>query len=367
MNKFWFVITGLILVFVWACSSDDDMMDPDPDPAPVLEKVNLDLNAIPYSNLSDYNFYFGEMADMVGNEGVVPYDLVTPLFTDYAIKDRFIWMPEGTSASYAGDGAVIEFPVGSVIIKNFKYNNVSPSNSTRILETRLLIKTQEKWEVFVYEWNEEQTDASFLQIGRTISISWTQNGNSIQTNYKIPTQEECKNCHRYDGDVAPIGPKPQNLSKMYNYSDGSMNQLQKWTELGYLSGAPSSVTAIADWENQAETLEDRARAYLDVNCAHCHNEKGTASNTSLFYNIEIEDTDLLGYCKQPISAGGGATGGHKYDIVPGNAEESILVFRLSSTEAEIAMPELGRTLNHTEGIQLISDWIDSLEPDDRCN
>ena len=329
--------------------------------------IHANLSDLPHALLSDYNLFKGDMANLEPQKGVIPYDLITPLFTDYAIKDRFIWMPDGTSGTYISDGAVIDFPVGTIIVKNFKYENVLPNNDTRIIETRLLVRKANKWEAYTYEWNDAQTEATFLQIGRKVPISWMQNGTELSTNYKIPTQEECKTCHRFQGDVAPIGPKPQNLHKSFEYLSGSMNQLAKWKEVGYLDMAPSSVQTLANWSDSAQPLETRARAYLDINCAHCHNEFGSATNTSLFYNIEIDDIDLLGFCKTPISAGGDATGGNKYDIVPGDADASILVYRLSSTVDEVAMPELGRSMNHTEGIQLIREWIDSLPEDDRCH
>lgn len=350
-----FILLSLCLL-IMNCSKEDNSP---------IGKENLD--AMPYNTLSEYDFFEGDMANLQGKDGVIPYDLITPLFTDYAIKDRFIWMPEGESGKYVNDGSVIDFPVGTIIIKNFKYENVQPNNDTRILETRLLVRKSAKWEAYVYEWNEAQTEATFLQIGRKVPITWLQNGTELSTNYKIPTQEECKTCHRFQGEVSPIGPKPQNLFKDFNYADGAMNQLVKLEQEGYLDATPSNIVTIADWSDNTAPLEERARAYLDINCAHCHNEFGSATNTSLFYNIEIEDVDLLGFCKTPISAGGDATGGNKYDIVPGDADASILVYRLSSTVDEVAMPELGRSMNHIEGIELIREWIDSLPEDDRCH
>lgn len=356
-NYLLFGLSALLLILTFSCDKENGMNS----------NVNVNLNNVPYASLSDYNFFVSNMADLEVNEGVLPYDLINPLFTDYAIKDRFIWMPEGVSASYIEGQKVVDFPVGTVIIKNFKYENVLPNNETRLLETRLLVRKSSKWEAYTYKWNEAQTEATFLQIGGKVPISWVQNGETFETVYKIPTQEECKTCHRFQGDIAPIGPKPQNLHKMFDYTTGSMNQLEKWKEVGYLGDTPSNIQTLADWSNVALPLEERARAYLDINCAHCHNQFGSATNTSLFYDIAIEDKNLLGFCKLPISAGGEATGGNLYDIVPGDADASILVFRLSSTVDEVAMPELGRSVNHTEGIQLIRDWINSLPSDERCN
>lgn len=360
------ILLFLTLGFFIVSCGEDGMEEMEEEMEIELEDINFNLNAMPYQTLSEYNFFYGEMSAFKGNKGVLPYDLITPLFTDYAIKDRFLWIPDGLSSSYVNDNEVLDFPVGTIIIKNFKYNNILPGNETKILETRLLVKKDNKWEAYSYEWNESQSEATFLQIGRSIPITWNENGQTLSTNYKIPTQEECKTCHRYKGNISPIGPKPQHMDRAYTYEDGPMNQLDKMVEIGYLQSIPSTIHSVANWEDPSESLNDRARAYLDINCSHCHNEQGSASNTSLYYGSNIDDKDLLGFCKVPISAGGDATGGHKYDIVPGNAGESILIYRLSSTEAEVAMPELGRTLNHTEGIALITEWINSLDQDDRC-
>jgi hypothetical protein len=67
----------------------------------------------------------------------------------------------------------------------------------------------------------------------------------------------------------------------------------------------------------------------------------------------------LGICKSPVAAGRGS-GGFSYGIEPGAPQRSILLFRMSSTEPGIAMPELGRQLVHEEAIQVLGDWIASL-------
>ncbi|MBC8987435.1 hypothetical protein H9X96_16835 [Pedobacter sp. N36a] len=93
--------------------------------------------------------------------------------------------------------------------------------------------------------------------------------------------------------------------------------------------------------------------------AHCHTKGGDAYNTGLFLDYAEKDPGHLGFKKAPVSAGGG-TGGLDYDIIPGNADQSILYYRMNSTEPGTAMPELARTLTHREGVQLIREWINSL-------
>src|SRR6478609_4393001 len=84
-------------------------------------KVTVDIDAKPFEKLSEYHFFKGDLKELIPNDRVLPYDLITTLFSDYAQKARFVWMPEGTSAKYSKN-EVLDFPVGTVLIKNFYYN-----------------------------------------------------------------------------------------------------------------------------------------------------------------------------------------------------------------------------------------------------
>ena len=122
----------------------------------------------------------------------------------------------------------------------------------------------------------------------------------------------------------------------------------------------SSIPVTPDWENPHYNLEGRARAYLDVNCAHCHNTKGPANTSGLFLDFGETDMKKLGIFKPPVAAGRGS-GNLKFNIVPGQPDESILVYRMESTDPGILMPESGRKLVHKEGVNLIREWIKSME------
>ncbi|MCZ6783400.1 MAG: hypothetical protein O7G30_08835, partial [Proteobacteria bacterium] len=115
------------------------------------------------------------------------------------------------------------------------------------------------------------------------------------------------------------------------------------------------------WDDPADgTLEERARAYLESNCAHCHNPDGRAGFTSLLLVHDRPLDQLYGLCKRPIAAGSGA-GGLLWDIDPGNPDESIMVFRMNSAVPATMMPELSKSLAHTAGVELVSDWIATLQ------
>ena len=262
--------------------------------------------------------------------------------------------------NYTNEGA-LDFPDGTIIIKNFAYTNVN--HEKIMIETRLLVKDpgDKNWKVMNYLWNEEQTDAVKHITGAKIPITLLDaDGNKLLTNYQVPNTNDCKRCHIKDDVLIPIGPKARNLN--LTVAGQQDNQLEAWAAKGVLKGLPDikGVPQLPNWADAKHfTLEERARAYLDVNCAHCHTKGGDAYNTGLFLEYEQTNPNHLGIRKVPVSAGGGA-GGLDYDIVPGDATHSILFYRMNSTEPGTAMPELARTVIHKEGVKLIRDWINSM-------
>lgn len=309
--------------------------------------------------LSEYNFFEGNLADLVPNElaNILPYDLNTPLFSDYASKLRFIYVPDGITIPYASVGT-LDLPVGVVLIKHFYYPE--GSGQRRLIETRLLIHQSNGWQAETYEWNDSQTDAQRTIIGGTRELTVDVNGTTETFSYLIPNVNQCKNCHAYNGLIEPIGPVVANLNKDYEYADGISNQIDKWVGSGILDGYGS--TAVPKWpevDDLAASLNERARAYLAVNCSSCHRLEGSAANSGLYLEYENNTDSLsLGFLKTPVAAGAGS-GGLTYVIDPGNADESILLYRMTSSEVAVRMPEIGRSISHNQGVQLIRDWINA--------
>ena len=323
-----------------------------------VSTVNFDLGEIPYATLSEYNFFDGVMKDLDPSYGVLPYNLNSTLFTDYALKKRFVWMPDGSKANYNSDFTTLDFPVGSVLIKNFYYDNVQPSNTTRIIETRLMYFTEEGWDFAEYVWNDEQTEATFTTQGSFTDVEWLESGLTNNVTYRVPSRNECFSCHNKFGTPLPIGPKPQNLNRDLNYEDGIANQLQKWIEVGYLeNNLPASIVSTVKWSDETLDLDLRVRSYLDINCAHCHSEQSYCEYRPMRFAFhENEDDTNKGVCVEPDTQIAGTT----HIVAPGNIEASVLRFRLSSIEEQNRMPLLGRTLKHEEGVRLIEEWINSL-------
>jgi len=329
-----------------------------------LSNVAFTLENVPYQTLSEYNFFEGEMKNLNPNSGVLPYTLNSTLFTDYAKKKRFIWLQNNTIATYFNDNVSLDFPVGAVLIKNFYYENVLPINETKIIETRLMIRKNEGWVFANYIWNDAQNEAYFDLNGSFVDVQWLENGEENSVQYRIPSGAECVTCHKIMEIPVPIGTKPRNLNLVYDYSEGPKNQLNKLVNLGYLENSlPNTISRLPDYNNTSESLDLRARAYLDINCAHCHSEETHCAYRPIRFGYnDTESFNNIGVC---VSADTDLGEGLGFIVEPGDARNSVLHFRINSLEPSTRMPLIGRSLRHNEGVNLIEEWINSLNID--CN
>lgn len=300
--------------------------------------------------LSDF-WFFTDQRGTEPNNRVVPYELNSALFSDYAEKFRFIYVPRGKKLAYdqISPNGLIRFPVGSAIIKSFGYEQ---DGKMRLLETRVLLRRTDGWLALPYIWNEEQTEAVLKVAGKRIPVTFTDPSGEEQTiSYAVPNKNQCKECHSLGDAVMPIGPKLRNLDH------DSFAALMD-AKLVQVDVPPAPV--MPNYESTDVPLDSRARAYLDINCAHCHNRKGSASNSGLYLTYEEPNGPNLGMGKRPTAAGRGS-GGRQFAIDPGRPEESYMIYRMKSTDPGIAMPEVGRSLAHDEGVTLLSEWIESLD------
>ena len=177
-----------------------------------------DANSYP-ENLSEWDFFEGDIALQEAAEGVMPYSLNTPLFSDYAEKLRFIKLPEGKKIPWNAQ-QVLEFPLGTSIAKTFYYpiDARDPEKGRRLLETRVLIHEKEGWKALPYIWNNAQTEAKLDVAGERKAVSWIdEKGKKQSVEYAIPNMNQCKSCHSYDGKFKPIGPSVRQLNGSFAY------------------------------------------------------------------------------------------------------------------------------------------------------
>lgn len=405
------IAAALLTSFLAACGSDDENTSGDVSNSLGAEKnqrcesVAADVNwqkllTENAPKLSEYNlFQQGCNPTASPNPGGFPYDLTTPLFTDYSTKYRYIFIPDGSAAAYT-ENEVLEFPVGSVLVKTFAlpkdtalrgFESSVDFDGESLIETRLLIHREAGWLALPYVWNQEQTDAVLQIAGKTFLTSTIHKGEQKEFTYAVPDIQTCKQCHQLtnivDGETssrfAPIGPKARLLNRDLEFPGGSQNQLAYMVEHGLLTGAPVDLTSIdtipvfkgsTDISNKTPAeLQALAKGYLDINCAHCHRRTGAADQMTMdgkagYSGLKLEfwrdfatEKNAHGICKRPIAY---SVQGLGVDIMPGSAGDSILPHRMQLKTAK-KMPEAGRDLVHEEGVALIHAWINSM-PVDNC-
>ena len=322
---------------------------------PDLEVI---LSETPAPALSDYGFFEDAGADQPA-ERVKAYDLINPLFSDDADKHRFIYVPPGAQVKADGAGLPV-FPVGTALIKTFAFapDMRTPDAGNYKVETRVIIRKADVWAAFPYVWNDQGTEAAYAPTGARRTIETVSPaGEPLSIAYEVPNKNQCKTCHQAGDMLEPIGPKLRNLD---HKGPADVDQLSDWVAAGILDGVPLGLKATPSAVDARLPLEARARGYLDINCGHCHKPEGSASNSGLWLTLEETSPTRLGLRKHPTAAGRGS-GDRRYVIDPGHPEESILAFRMASTEPGIAMPELGRTIPDPVGLDLINAWIAGME------
>jgi uncharacterized repeat protein (TIGR03806 family) len=314
---------------------------------PVISDAVIAASANP-AKLSEFGFFEG--APDRPSPQLIGYSLRTALFSDYAEKQRFIYLPDGQWPT-AGQGGRLNFPVGTALIKSFGYP--AATGKLNILETRVLLHRQDGWVGLPYVWRADGTDADLRVGGTRIPVQFTHQAIDISINYGVPNKNQCKQCHSADDKIMPIGPVWQNME--FGKAADREKLLRAMPTL-------ASIKPEAKWNDRASgSLNERAHSYLRVNCGHCHAPEGSASNSGLFLDGSAKDPAAYGIGKRPVAAGR-ASGDLDYTIEQGKPERSILINRMKSTDPGIAMPELGRTTVHSEGAALLEEWIAAMKP-----
>jgi len=315
--------------------------------------------AQPARTLAEYRL-FQDVGARTPNARVTQYELNTALYSDGALKFRYAYLPAGAQAQYDPEG-VFEFPVGTVLVKTFAFaaDMSAPAENVRFLETRLLIRREAGWVALPYVWNEAQTEARLAVVGADVPVSFTnEEGQAIALDWAVPNVNDCRGCHARNGQIVPIGPSARNLNRAA--------QLGGWQEAGLLDALPASAAPRVPnaYDPASGSLEARARAYLDVNCAHCHNPAGPAHTSGLDLSWSQDDPIHWGVLKRPVAAGRGSAG-YDFSIEPGHPERSILLHRMESTDPGVMMPELGRQLRDERALALMREWIASMDAQGR--
>jgi len=287
---------------------------------------NLENNYTFPGKLSDLKLFKGPLKERIPYDNVRLLELSSTLYTDHADKQRLLKLPAGTKLKIINDG-LPQFPDGSLLAKTFYYPN-------QPIETRILYLKSGKWNAATYQWNASQTEALLLTNGATVVVK---QNNKPDINYHIPTATECNSCHRINGTLQPIGPKIRNLNRMIIRNNQNVFQLADLQQQQLLDTTSlKKITALPDYNDQTQPLALRARAYMDLNCAHCHKPGGMAGYTNLHLSYEI-----------PFGKTGIAR------------QQPNIMFRME-TSGVLHMPKLGTTTTDPVGLALIKAYIKSL-------
>jgi uncharacterized repeat protein (TIGR03806 family) len=303
---------------------------------------------------------FADTRSFTPNAALIPYDIIVPFWSDGAAKTRWVSVPKGQKIKFAPTGQWM-FPRGTVFVKTFMLAANEPgSKSQRRLETRLLVCDADGGVYGVtYKWRADNSDADLLDTSLTEPIV-IQSGTAVRPQpWYYPSRTDCLTCHTANAGFV-LGVKTRQLNRDFAYPSGvTDNQLHAWNQLGLFDtnltvADLKKFPTLACATDTTRSLVDRARSYLDVNCANCHNPGGTVAFFDARYDTPLARQNLIN---------GRVLIDERIDgarvIAPNDTWRSILFMRMNTTEA-FMMPPLARNTIDKQGVALLREWIESL-------
>ena len=289
--------------------------------------------------LSQYKIFKGNPSELIPNDKFEVLELNSKLFTDYSYKQRLVSIPDEKTIEKTSNGELI-FPDGTILTKTFfyPYDERDWSKGKKIIETRLEVKEKNTWNIATYVWNDEQTDAFLNMDGKKVSVNWiNSDGNNQKIKYEVPSSNQCVLCHQSNLKVSPIGPTLKNLNLLVKRNGLNINQLSHLQSTGFLTDfSVENIGSITNYEDPNNTLDERFKSYLFINCAHCHNPKGWEESSKKPYDFRYE------------------TSINNMGII--GREDKL--YRVVNNGR---MPYLGTTIKHHEGVEIINEYIKYLK------
>jgi len=304
---------------------------------------------------------FADLARLVPASGLIPYELIVPFWSDGAAKSRYVALPKGTQIGFTPDGEW-SFPEGTVFVKTFELpTDEAHPQVRRRLETRLLVRDDRGGMYGVdYKWRPDNSDADLLPGSVTENIAIrARDGSTHEQTWYYPSRDNCLTCHNARAGLV-LGLKTRQLNRTLTYPTGvTDNELRTLNHLQLLKpavpdAALTTLPTLAAATDTARSLEDRARSYLDANCAHCHRPGGTVAYFDARYSTPLAKQELI---DGPILINEGIDRPHV--ISPHDTWRSIAYMR-ANTNGDIRMPPLARETVDVGGMQLLHDWIISM-------
>ena len=329
---------------------------------PAVRTCLPDLPEVMPADIADTGC-FTSIAPLEAGPDLIPFEVISPLWTDGAHKRRYMVLPPGETVRFDGTGAFV-FPVGSVIVKVFELDLRDGDPASRHpVETRFMVLRETGWEFYSYQFDETASTASLIDRGMVIPFEvTTEDGGTRTIDYQFPSRDGCTACHGTRVGE-PLGPRAVQLDLRARYGGEVKNQLEALAEIGVLdlAGGMPSTEPMPDPADTSAPLEARARAYLHSNCSHCHQPGGWTSpgvDMDLRYDKTLAEANI---CNVPVAFDLIPGGDHR--IAAGDPEGSSIYRRLQveGVGTPTQMPPLGRSTADELGVTLIRDWILSLE------
>jgi uncharacterized repeat protein (TIGR03806 family) len=356
--------------------------------------VNITVNpatGLPYglTNLTSapafYNMptvYTGTLPALLSQTGVftntpamtpvaslIPYAPNVQLFSDNAQKIRYFSVPNTGAPLTASEQITYaptnnwSFPAGTVFVKTFELQtNTSDPTSLLRLETRLLVlDTNGAVYGVTYKWRSDYSDADLLSSSQTEAIPIQTPGGVYTNLWYYPSPSDCLQCHTAVANYV-LGANARQLNRTLTYSNGvTDNELRALNRAGLFNPAIDEATitnieALSALTNLSASYQQRARSYLDANCAQCHQPGGTGPTFDARYDTPLAQQNIIG-----VPAVKGNLGYDHVDIVtPDDVWRSSLYDRMNVVNPLIQMPPLARNLIDTNAVEVMADWINSL-------
>ena len=275
-------------------------------------------------------------------EGLVPYGVNLPFWSDGADKSRWMAVPDGEVVTVAPDGQ-LDFPVGSVLVKQFSMDD-------QRLETRLMVRHEDGgWAGYSYAWDAGGTFATYDRGGASIELD--------DRHWTVPSSAQCMQCHtEVSGQTLSV--ELGQLDGQFTYPNGrTRDQLDTLTHIGMFDSDPGPAAAVFPRiDDEGASIESRARAVLHTNCAGCHQVDGTGgSDMDLRFSTPAES---MGVCNvEPTASGLGVEGAQL--VAPGEPDRSMIVVRMA-TRGLGQMPPIGTEEVDTAGLAVVREWIEGM-------
>ena len=308
---------------------------------------------------------FSNLANLTPTTGLIPYSTRAELWSDGAVKKRWIALPNNGTYNTADEQIEFDatedwdFPPGTVLVKHFELpNDLGNPTSTTRLETRFVVigATASEYYTVTYKWRENEAEADLLTTSDTRVIDIADgNGGTIQQTWNFPSRIDCKICHTISAGRV-LGLNTYQMNTDYHYESGmfTANQVATLAAEGMFDVSVSDISDYISADSIGEsgsTIEKQVRSYLASNCSYCHHPGGTEMEIDLRFTTAFEDMNILDAEVQ----GSGSTPGN-VNLRACNLSESEIYARITS-EAGNRMPQLGVAIRDTVLMDAVKDWI----------